>query len=185
MTIKTLTLVITLLASSFAFSSEIATHRFAIYGAQRGMFHNFDISISDTQEMTVKMITTRSGRPFVIGVGVRAQEVKVQKDLNNRVYSIIKRSITRLSNAKITKLHRTIVCRMMAGPTLSNDHLHIRSDYQRRSDSFLGKMRLVSNPSGCWQTVSIFPTNDNDKRIAEELKSILEILTLDLLAKDL
>lgn len=185
MTIKLITLVITLITSSLAFSTEIAGHRFAIYGAQRGMYHNFEISISDKQVMAVRMTTSKTGRRNFIGGSSLVETMKVEKDLNNRVYKLLKSSIVRLSNAKISKIHRTIVCRMMAGPTLSNDHLSIKRNYQRSTDTFLGKMTLVSNPSGCWQTISIFPTHVNDKLIAEQLKSTLEILTLDLMAKDL
>jgi disulfide bond formation protein DsbB len=185
MTIKLFTLVIALISSSLAFSTEIAGHRFAIYGAQRGMYHNFDISISDKQVMAVKMITSKSGNPYFIGGSSLVDTVKMEKDLNNRVYALLKQSIVRLSKVKISKIHRTIVCRMMAGPTLSNDHLSVKRQYQRSTDSFLGEMKLVSNPSGCWQTVSIFPTQPQNLLIAEQLKSTLEILTLDLMAKNL
>jgi hypothetical protein len=185
MTIKLFTLVMTLITSSFAFSSEIASHRFTTFGDIRGTYQTFQVTIDETQTMNIKMTTSKSTRPHVIGALYDNHTQKFRKDLNNKVFAKLKKSIVRLSKSKISIIHNVIVCRMMPGPTMTNDHLNIRRDYDYSTSTFLGEMKLVSNPSGCWQTRSIFPKNDNDKAIANELKAIIKIIVLDITATDL
>jgi hypothetical protein len=176
-----LTAVLTLLLIQSAYGKDIASFRFATRDHAQDSTHSeitvFETVLTDTQEIKITTSTSLGRFPFFVGDGVETKEYT--KLLNERIYKMLKQNVMRLSKAEIITREAQVVCMMMPGPTHSNNHLSVLTDYDYSEDNFMGKMKLVSGPQGCWVRKSTFPKNEYDRATAQELKALIKALVLD------
>jgi hypothetical protein len=111
------------------------------------------------------------------GTPVGRQKV-IRKRLRINQFNDLFHKVTQLSTAEIEEHHSDIICMMLPYPSLANDHLKVRRNYDYGTYSFGGPIKLVSSPSGCWLADKTFPKNEGDKNTALSLKSALKSIAL-------
>ncbi len=80
-----------------------------------------------------------------------------------------------LSDIEVKEERRTIVCRMMVRPSLSNLSV---SSYNDEKGVFASDLRLILTRTTCADSHVVYPVESREAAEAEELKSILVILAL-------
>jgi len=184
---KILLLTLGLMFSANVFSKDLAQFRFAMRssdGAQVSTFHHMVATISDEAVLSVEINSSTGNFPFFLPEDGTIQRT-FSKTLNKHVFNLIKDDIIRLSQAEIEKRTNQIVCMMMPGPTMSNNHLSVLRGYDWNTQVFTGKMELVDGPKGCWVRNSTYPKNEYDRATATNLKALIRALTLDNFGEEL
>ena len=181
-----LLILISLLFSTNVFAKDIANFRFAIREDVEGrsIIHHMVSTITDEAELKVTLNSSSGRFPFFID-GDSQPEATFSKELNKHVFALLKNDIIRLSNAEIEKRTNQIVCMMMPGPTMSNNHLSVLRGHDYNTQEFLGKMELVDGPNGCWVRSATYPKNTYDRAAAASLKGLIKAITLDHIGSEL
>ncbi|MFT6069315.1 MAG: hypothetical protein ACJAT2_002753 [Bacteriovoracaceae bacterium] len=183
---RSLLITICLLFSTNAFAKDLASYRFAVREdvAGKSIIHSLVATVTDEAELNITHNTASGTFPFFMDEQSEG-EGSFSKKLNKHIFSLLKRDIIRLSEAEIERRTNQIVCMMMPGPTMSNNHLSVLRGYDYRSDSFTGVMELVDGPSGCWVSSATYPKNTYDRAAATSLKGLIKAITLDSIGSDL
>lgn len=176
---KKLMIILALVLSTNSMAANIAEYRFAIFADDHKTIHVFKAAVTDTSELEVEMTTSVGRPPFFFPQNGEVVTKDFSKRLNKHVFKTLKELAVSLSNAKITKKENQIICMMMPGPALSNNHLSVKRGFDHRSGSFLGDMELVSGPNGCWVRNPVFPEDESQRGNAASLKSLIKVLVLD------
>lgn len=181
-----LLIALSLLFTANVFAKDLASYRFAIRDNAEGstMIHHIVSTITDEAELKVTFSTFGGLPPFFYSGDSVPQEFYSQV-LNKHVFTLLKNDIMALSQAELEKRTNQIVCMMMPGPTLSNNHLSVRRGYDYNTQSFLGEMELVDGPHGCWVRSATYPKNTYDRATAAKLKRIIKAITLDHIGAEL
>ena len=176
----TLTTLLAFLLIQSAFAKDIATFRFAIHEGPHDRTEITVVVAKLTDDKEIKITTSSAfGRFPFFNSGDNVETKEFTKPLNDKIYNMLKHNVMNLSKAEITTREAQVICMMMPGPAQSNNHLSVLADYDYNEDDFLGKMKLVSGPQGCWVRKATFPKNQYDRATAQELKALLKALTLD------
>ncbi len=181
-----LLITIGLLFSTNVFAKDLASYRFAVREdvAGKSIIHHMVTTITEEAELNIVLNTSSGSFPFFID-GESEAEANFSKPLNKHIFALLKRDITRLSGADIERRTNQIVCMMMPGPTMSNNHLSVLRGYDYNTGTFAGVMELVDGPSGCWVSSATYPKNTYDRTAATSLKGLIKAITLDSIGSDL
>lgn len=183
---KTLLITLALLFTASAFGKDLASFRFAIRSgdSERTVIHHMVATVTEDAELNVVVNSGVGNFPFFIPEG-GSEEATHSKKLNKHVFALLKNDIIRLSQAEIESRTNQIVCMMMPGPTMSNNHLSVLRGYDWNTQTFKGKMELVDGPHGCWVRNATYPKNTYDRATAASLKGLMKALTLDAFGEEL
>lgn len=180
-------LIATILIASAATATDIAKYNFAFRAADGQGIHNVSAVLHDDKTLKLEVVTSHlrpdSPRRYplpIVGWETGAG-VSFTKELAAEVYSILSVDALSLSRAEIEVQVAGIVCMMMPGPTMSNNHLSVRRDYDYNTETFKGEMTLVQGPRGCWVGRKVFPKNQHDQATAARLQATIKALAIDFL----
>lgn len=172
---KNLLLMIALLASSSVFAKNIANYRFAI-GSNDWRFAGdatvVSATLTDEGNLTVTRTDSNGQLPEVF-----------EEALNEHTFRSMKWNVIALSNAEIKEEFSQIVCMMMPGPLQSNDHLSVRRGFDVNVDEFLGEVKLVFGPQGCWVSHKVSPAGGREQLAAQILKEQIRTAALEMIKR--
>lgn len=165
--------------SMTTFATEIATHRFTEFTeAGQQAFRLYNVSLHQEGYLAVSY-TEYKTRPGSIGGEQEIGSDSYKVELQEMVFKNILESVKRLSLAKIETTIHPVTCAMWPSPVLSNDHLSIKGEYDYNLNAFIGEMKLINGPQGCWVHSSVSPAAAYHATEASELTGILEVLAMN------
>ena len=185
MKFKILITLATLIIASASFAKDMAHYRFTVPGFEKGQYHSLETVITEDQELKVKVVTTTGRFPFFIPEDGSAETFDASKRLNDIVFKMLKDEIIGLSRAKIESRTNVIVCMVMPGPGMMNNHLSVLRQYDYETNEFTEEMKLILGPQGCWVSNPTYPKEQYQMNQAKNLKSTMKLLALELVGDDL
>lgn len=167
--------------SGSAFAKDIALYEFGMRStdAEQGeKYQSVRVSLDDEGMITAAIFPLNFG-----GIDLPQRRRKeVSKVLSPLALQGLRHQLAGLSKTELETYYSQIVCMIAVSPDMTVDHLSIAEDYDYREDRFLGELRLVLSPQGCWTGGGTFPKKDYSLQQARSLKAMLRFYALDLLA---
>jgi hypothetical protein len=133
------------------------------------------VAVVSGYEQGLKQIALLAdGRLQVVANNGKVSVVQLSKSALSKLENLAEG----LSSAEIKEDTRTIVCKMMVRPTLSD--LSVNPNYDSQKGEFQGNStRLILTASSCALSHVVYPVNDYDQQDAGELKTALVVLGLN------
>ncbi|MEM7645955.1 MAG: hypothetical protein AAF203_03505 [Pseudomonadota bacterium] len=85
-----------------------------------------------------------------------------------------------LSNAQIQVIESDVVCKLLASPAMGINHLQVLRGYDYETNTYSGELALVHGPQGCWLHRKTLLKDDGFNIRAQEVKTILRTMVLEL-----
>ena len=172
---KNLLLTFILLASSSVFAKNIAHYRFAIGGGDWRSAPDVKVisaTLTDAGILMVEKTGSNDPQPEVF-----------EEELNEHNFTSMKWNVIALANAEIETIFTRIVCAMMPSPGQSNNHLSVRREYDSSTQDFLGQMKLISSPQGCWVAERVRPVGSRQQLAANILREQIKTAALEMIKR--
>ena len=113
--------------------------------------------------------------------GLYESVVVGSKLINKYNLESLKSLVSQLSGAEIDEQTSQFVCEIFVSLEMMTNHLHVSKAYNYNSNSFSPELKTVDGPKGCWVVQHISPKQDYQKTNAQQLKTSLRVLGLELL----
>ena len=136
-------------------------------------FEKVSASVDESGVLTVSSVTTR-------GFESTEPSVVLTRQLSESSVEFLRNELLSLSDAEITSYYSDIVCMIAVSPAQMVDHLSVATKWDWRAKQFLGELRTVMGPEGCWVQHHITPKVEWQMNQARGLKKMLQFLALDL-----
>ncbi|MCB0365027.1 MAG: hypothetical protein H6624_11845 [Bdellovibrionaceae bacterium] len=136
-------------------------------------FEKVTASVDETGVLTVSSVTTR-------GFDATEPSVVLTRQLSESSVDFLRNELLSLSDAEIQSSYSDIVCMIAVSPAQMIDHLSVATNWDWQKNQFLGELRTVMGPQGCWVHHHIAPKVEWQMNQARGLKKMLQLLALDL-----
>lgn len=174
---KNLILVICVLFGFNAFAQQdIVSYEF---GMRTGK--DYTSTILKTVKVNSEGMLIVESTPLTVAGSSEKNKVTSTKELHEKTFSTISSMVSTLSHHKVVRRYSDVVCMLAVPLEDSFDHLSTARDYDWKSGTYLSPIELVHGPQGCWVGASVYFEQDRANIIAVRLKSMLQVLALELL----